>query len=395
MIDPKNLLQHLDYIRPSTDFVVAVDRGVCDACGGYGPYIFSEIINDSLAKEWDFDNNERKAFSSRESMYCVYCGCTYRLRALARAIKIYNNEANVSLSLEQIIRQGKLDGLKIAEINSCGVLHDILRFKKGLVYSEYEPVQPNIVHQDLMKLTYASSSFDIVLTSDTFEHIADPKKALEEIWRILKPGGAHIFTVPVTMDRETRRRAHLDKEKNIINDEEPSFHGSGEPDYLVWNEFGYDFIYLLEQIGFSVVVYFQNPLNLKDPSGVFIAVKPKGKKDKPRTTIHIEADFGSKQSITRAKELLSKTGLINQKEVANNTQTAIIDDLRLNKIRQLYEKYLLTQRHADNLSDINNAYAGEIKKLNAHILELQKHLELASQKVTSRVYNKIWPTNEK
>jgi len=39
-------------------------------------------------------------------------------------------------------------------------------------------------------------SFDLVITLDVFEHVLRPAKAFAEIARTLKPGGAHIYTVP-------------------------------------------------------------------------------------------------------------------------------------------------------------------------------------------------------
>src|SRR5207248_2028497 len=51
-------------------------------------------------------------------------------------------------------------------------------------------------NEDLHALTFADASFDVVLTSDVLEHVADLDRALDEIRRVLKPGGFHVFTVP-------------------------------------------------------------------------------------------------------------------------------------------------------------------------------------------------------
>jgi ubiquinone/menaquinone biosynthesis C-methylase UbiE len=45
-------------------------------------------------------------------------------------------------------------------------------------------------------LPYPQESFDLVVCMDVLEHVADPKAVLEEIERVLKPGGTVLTTVP-------------------------------------------------------------------------------------------------------------------------------------------------------------------------------------------------------
>lgn len=45
-------------------------------------------------------------------------------------------------------------------------------------------------------LPFRGSSFDIVLCSEVMEHIAEPKLLLQEIYRVLNPGGRLILTTP-------------------------------------------------------------------------------------------------------------------------------------------------------------------------------------------------------
>ena len=51
--------------------------------------------------------------------------------------------------------------------------------------------------QDLTRLTFDDSSFDLIVTSDIFEHVRRPFEGFQEIDRVLKPGGMHIFSIPV------------------------------------------------------------------------------------------------------------------------------------------------------------------------------------------------------
>jgi len=46
------------------------------------------------------------------------------------------------------------------------------------------------------RLPFAEGQFDVVLATDTVEHIEDDQKALQEIHRVLAPGGHVIISVP-------------------------------------------------------------------------------------------------------------------------------------------------------------------------------------------------------
>jgi len=48
----------------------------------------------------------------------------------------------------------------------------------------------------ILELPYAGDSFDLVLATDVIEHVDDDQTALGEVWRVLRPGGAALITVP-------------------------------------------------------------------------------------------------------------------------------------------------------------------------------------------------------
>lgn len=61
-------------------------------------------------------------------------------------------------------------------------------------------IPPELVREkrvmDARSLEYPDGSFDLALAFDMLEHIEDDRAALREIHRVLRPGGALIFTVP-------------------------------------------------------------------------------------------------------------------------------------------------------------------------------------------------------
>jgi len=81
--------------------------------------------------------------------------------------------------------------------------------------------------ESLETLTFPDRSFDLMITQDVMEHIPDPDRAFQEIARVLKPGGAHIFTVPLVRKGEpSRRRAVFHPDGQIEHILPPEYHGN-------------------------------------------------------------------------------------------------------------------------------------------------------------------------
>ena len=138
--------------------------------------------------------------------------------------------------------------LEVVELNSIGRMHAFLAPLPRLTYVEYP-------EQDIQALTFADASFDLVLTSETLEHVPDFRAALSETRRVLRPGGRHIFTVPLDPRlARTRSRAGMP----------PIHHGRGggpyglitrRNDMLAYTDFGLDIPELLREAGFETEVH--------------------------------------------------------------------------------------------------------------------------------------------
>ncbi len=59
-----------------------------------------------------------------------------------------------------------------------------------------------IPHQDLCDLTLSSSSLDLVLCNELFEHVQYLDRAFSEITRVLKPGGRLVATCPLAFGQQ-------------------------------------------------------------------------------------------------------------------------------------------------------------------------------------------------
>jgi SAM-dependent methyltransferase len=227
----------------------------CNTCGFRGRPLHRDVLWPELISAWELTPQWASWMNEREGSRCAWCGSTLRSAGLAGAIvSVVNAAAGTRAThLAALFRDRRARALSIAEINSAGNLHRYLARCPGLRHSEYG--SKSVPSEDLMALTYADCSFDLVVTADTLEHVPDVARALSEVRRVLKPGAAHVFTVPVVTGRPSRRRALLDGAGHIVHLLPPSYHGTPQTDqhdFLVFQEFGPDFETLCEDTGFEL-----------------------------------------------------------------------------------------------------------------------------------------------
>jgi SAM-dependent methyltransferase len=105
--------------------------------------------------------------------------------------------------------------------------------------------------QDLERLTYGDASLDLVVTEDVLEHVRNPDACLDEIYRVLRSGGQHIFTVPLRLDRPTLVRVDTSGPEDVLLMEE-EWHGDHvRGRILAYRTFGYDIFDQLRTHGFE------------------------------------------------------------------------------------------------------------------------------------------------
>jgi hypothetical protein len=216
----------------------------------------------------------------RESGFCSSCGSFNRQRQIAHVIrKRYGVFAGAALSVPP--------GCVVYNTETTGAVHKTLSAGADYLCSEYfgEEYAPgehvgSRQHQDLQRLSFPDESINLVLSSDVLEHVPDPYLAHSEIFRTLRRGGRHIFTVPFDGQAPLDDiRARLDEGK-IVHLAEKQFHGDPvRPDQgiLVWTIFGLEMLVRLARIGFQPIAW-----NLYEPeegivgpySLVFEAIKP-------------------------------------------------------------------------------------------------------------------------
>ena len=116
-------------------------------------------------------------------------------------------------------------------------------------------IKNGVFNQDIENLTFPNESFDLVITEDIFEHVRNYEKGFKEIFRVLKKGGYHIFTIPFYFDRYTIKRVDTSGDKDIPI-LPPEYHISKTGKIITYRNFGIDLFKFLDSIGFETHVEF-------------------------------------------------------------------------------------------------------------------------------------------
>jgi SAM-dependent methyltransferase len=223
--------------------------GPCPVCGGVqfseGDVLWPELIN-----AWQLSEQEVAYVNRQQGFHCKQCYNNLRAMGLSLAIL---REINFQGTLDQFCES--LSDIKILEINTAGSLTPF--FKK---LSQHRLIEyPKF---DMLDLAIESESYDLVVHSDTLEHVPNPERGLSECRRVLRDNGKCIFTVPIIVDRMTRSRDGL----------APSYHGQSgvlANDQVVCTEFGVDVWNTVLKAGFSSC----EMLSLEYPAALAIIAK--------------------------------------------------------------------------------------------------------------------------
>ena len=106
----------------------------------------------------------------------------------------------------------------------------------------YSPIAD--VKADICNLPFEDNSFNVVFCNHVLEHIEDDKKAMSELYRVLKPGGLGIFQIPQDLTLDATY-----EDFSITSKEERKKH-FGQYDHV--RIYGKDYFDKLRTIGFNV-----------------------------------------------------------------------------------------------------------------------------------------------
>nr|WP_252726761.1 class I SAM-dependent methyltransferase [Polaribacter vadi] len=122
---------------------------------------------------------------------------------------------------------------------------DLFRKQKNLDYITSDLESPIAdVKADICDLPFKDNEFDVVFCNHVLEHIPDDKKAMQELYRVLKKGGFGIFQIPQDISRETTF------EDDSITDKKERAKIFGQYDHV--RVYGKDYFNRLRSVGFKV-----------------------------------------------------------------------------------------------------------------------------------------------
>lgn len=123
---------------------------------------------------------------------------------------------------------------------------ELLRNQPNIDYLSADLDMPTaMVRMDITNITLPDNSFDVILCNHVLEHVPDDRKAMSELYRVLKPGGWAILQTPMSDKPQT------EEDLTITNPKERE-RRFGQDDHV--RTYGMDKKDRLESVGFTVAL---------------------------------------------------------------------------------------------------------------------------------------------
>ena len=171
------------------------------------------------------------------SSYCPYCDQVTRFICLSSSpIDVRCSKCGstaVSLSSIKSIAELNLSDANTAcyEMSYHGAVFNYLTSHfSSITSSEYfgpedlGKVHNGVRNEDVQNLTFEDQSFDLVTSTEVFEHIPQYYLGFREVFRVLKRGGRFVFTIPLYDNEKTQQCAYLSDDMSLKWLTAPEYH---------------------------------------------------------------------------------------------------------------------------------------------------------------------------
>lgn len=148
------------------------------------------------------------------------------------------------------------------------------RMRTNPLYETADLHQSGVTHRvDIARMALPDASYEALIAHHVLEHIDDDRQAMREIFRLLKPGGFALLSVPINASRQETY------ENPAIATRALRYVHFGGEDHKRY--YGLDFADRLAKAGFSVSTFRVSPeqeveYGLLRDEWIYIARKPEG-----------------------------------------------------------------------------------------------------------------------
>lgn len=136
--------------------------------------------------------------------------------------------------------------LKVLHFAPEQAFYERFRNQKNIDYTTTDLLSPLAdVKADICNLPFENNTYDIIFCNHVLEHIPNDTKAMQELFRVLKPGGMAVLQIPQDLNRATTFT-----DDTIIDQKERS-KIFGQYDHV--RIYGRDYFDKLRSVGFMVI----------------------------------------------------------------------------------------------------------------------------------------------
>ena len=158
----------------------------CPFCGGH----FRSFLPTGVMERKFWRSVEAKKLLDEEfvtvcNLKCPRCGSSERHR-----LAFFYLRDNLSMKENQ--------GVRLLDVAPDVFVTKSLFETANIDYVSVDLVRGNADYRmDITNLQFADDSFDVIICYHVLEHIKEDRKAIDELYRVLKPGGWAILQVPI------------------------------------------------------------------------------------------------------------------------------------------------------------------------------------------------------
>lgn len=229
--------------RCTSDAFAFTLGGYCTPCGRKSRFVVDRKWGATIRADGSWQPNWR------ERLECTRCGMNNRQRLIAAliqtALEPFGERKASVYFMEQVTpiflwASGRFSKHDIWGSEYLGPSH-----RSGDVVGALR-------HEDVLALSFANESQDLIVSTDVFEHVPDPARGFSECARVLRPQGQLLATFPF----------HSNQNLSVVRADQgpaglklrmpPVYHGNpvSEQGSLVFTDFGWDVLDTMRDAGF-------------------------------------------------------------------------------------------------------------------------------------------------